>query len=83
MSGASTLWSVAAQMMIGLGIAHAVFRRVSAARRSETAPKAFLLAGALTLVSLIGYPGLANDAGRSLADKTGAEPTGTPTKAAN
>ncbi|WP_157779573.1 hypothetical protein [Cupriavidus pauculus] len=44
---------------------------------------AFLLSGALTLVSLIGYPGLANDAGRNLADKTGGEPTGTPSKAAN
>ncbi|MEZ2309321.1 MFS transporter [Paraburkholderia sp. RCC_158] len=81
MSGASTLWSAAAQMTIGLGIAFgAVSLRAAAFFNGETTGHetaglvftlddfrlAFLLAGVLTLLSVIGYMGLARDAGQSI-----------------
>jgi EmrB/QacA subfamily drug resistance transporter len=76
MSGASTLWSAAAQMTIGLGIAFgAVSLRVAAFFSGETSGHvftlddfrlAFLFAGVLTLVSVLGYLGLARDAGQSI-----------------
>ncbi|MBW8835146.1 MAG: MFS transporter, partial [Burkholderia sp.] len=81
MSAASTLWSAAAQMTIGLGIAFgAVSLRAAAFFNGETTGDetaglvftlddfrlAFLLAGVLTLLSVIGYMGLARDAGQSI-----------------
>jgi hypothetical protein len=76
MSAASTLWSAAAQMTIGLGIAFgAVSLRAAAFFNGETTGRvftlddfrlAFLFAGVLTLVSVIGYMGLAHDAGQSI-----------------
>ncbi|MDR6409314.1 MFS transporter [Paraburkholderia terricola] len=76
MSAASTLWSAAAQMTIGLGIAFgAVALRAAAFFNGETTGRiftlddfrlAFLCAGVLTLVSVIGYMGLAHDAGQSI-----------------
>jgi EmrB/QacA subfamily drug resistance transporter len=76
MSAASTLWSAAAQMTIGLGIAFgAVSLRAAAFFNGEPTGRiftlddfrlAFLLAGALTLVSVIGYMGLSRDAGQSI-----------------
>jgi EmrB/QacA subfamily drug resistance transporter len=76
MSAASTLWSAAAQMTIGLGIAFgAVSLRAAAFLNGETTGRvftlddfrlAFLLAGVLTLVSVIGYMGLSRDAGQSI-----------------
>jgi len=76
MSAASTLWSAAAQMTIGLGIAFgAVSLRAAAFFNGETTGRvftlddfrlAFLLAGVLTLVSVIGYMGLSRDAGQSI-----------------
>ncbi|MEW9581444.1 MFS transporter [Paraburkholderia sp. DGU8] len=76
MSAASTLWSAAAQMTIGLGIAFgAVSLRAAAFFNGETTGHvftlddfrlAFLFAGVLTLVSVAGYMGLAPDAGRSI-----------------
>jgi len=76
MSAASTLWSAAAQMTIGLGIAFgAVSLRAAAFFNGETTGHAFtlddfrlafLLAGVLTLLSVIGYMGLARDAGQSI-----------------
>ncbi|HEY2019836.1 MFS transporter [Paraburkholderia sp.] len=76
MSAASTLWSAAAQMTIGLGIAFgAVSLRVAAHLNGEMTGHvftlddfrlAFLFAGVLTLVSVIGYLGLARDAGQSV-----------------
>nr|WP_029043492.1 MULTISPECIES: MFS transporter [Cupriavidus] len=81
MSGANTLWNAAQQMTIGLGIAFgSLSLRVAAALRGESAQPgglphftlgdfrwAFLFAGVLTLVSLIGYVRMAPDAGRHLA----------------
>ncbi len=76
MSAASTLWSAAAQMTIGLGIAFgAVSLRAAAFFNGQTPGHvftlddfrlAFLLAGVLTLLSVIGYTGLARDAGQSI-----------------
>uniref|UniRef100_E1TJ87 Major facilitator superfamily MFS_1 n=1 Tax=Burkholderia sp. (strain CCGE1003) TaxID=640512 RepID=E1TJ87_BURSG len=76
MSAASTLWSAAAQMTIGLGIAFgAVSLRAAAFFNGETSGHAFtlddfrlafLLAGVLTLLSVIGYMGLSRDAGQSI-----------------
>ncbi|MCC8395273.1 MFS transporter [Paraburkholderia sp. MMS20-SJTR3] len=76
MSGASTLWSAAAQMTIGLGIAFgAVSLRIAAAFNGETSGHvftladfrlAFLFAGVLTLLSVLGYMGLARNAGQSI-----------------
>jgi EmrB/QacA subfamily drug resistance transporter len=76
MSAASTLWSAAAQMTIGLGIAFgAVSLRAAAFFNGETTGRvftlddfrlAFLFAGVLTLVSVLGYVGLARDAGQSI-----------------
>jgi EmrB/QacA subfamily drug resistance transporter len=75
-SAASTLWSAAAQMTIGLGIAFgAVALRGAAALNSETPGHAFTLddfriaflcAGLLTLVSMWGYWQLEHDAGQSV-----------------
>ena len=76
---ASTLWSAAQQMTIGMGIAFgALCLRISAAL--DTAPRAhsqpfvagdfrwaFLAAGVLIAVSIVGYARLAPDAGNSLA----------------
>jgi EmrB/QacA subfamily drug resistance transporter len=76
MSAASTLWSAAAQMTIGLGIAFgAVSLRAAAFFNGETTGRvftlddfrlAFLFAGVVTLASVIGYMGLARDAGQSI-----------------
>ncbi|MFT4067105.1 MFS transporter [Paraburkholderia sp.] len=76
MSAASTLWSAAAQMTIGLGIAFgAVSLRVAAHLNGEMSGHvftlddfrlAFLFAGVLTLLSVIGYMGLARNAGQSI-----------------
>ncbi|MBB5498194.1 MFS transporter [Paraburkholderia sp. MM5384-R2] len=76
MSAASTLWSAAAQMTIGLGIAFgAVSLRVAALFNGETTGHvftlddfrlAFLFAGVLTLLSVPGYMGLARNAGQSI-----------------
>jgi EmrB/QacA subfamily drug resistance transporter len=76
MSAASTLWSAAAQMTLGLGIAFgAVSLRAAAFFNGETTGRAFtlddfrlafLFAGVLTLISVIGYMGLAHDAGQSV-----------------
>ena len=76
MSAASTLWSAAAQMTIGLGIAFgAVALRGAAVFNGETSGHsftledfriAFLCAGLLTLVSVWGYWQMAHDAGQSV-----------------
>ena len=73
MSAASTLWSAAAQMTIGLGIAFgAMALRGASAFHGESRGQAFSLAdfrlafglaGALTLLSLWGYLKMAPDAG--------------------
>ena len=79
MSAASTVWSAAAQMTIGLGIAYgAVALRAAALINGETASAegmhfslddfrlAFLFAGLLTLLSVRGYFKVARDAGQSV-----------------
>jgi hypothetical protein len=76
MSAASTLWSAAAQMTIGLGIAFgALALRVAANLNGETTGHvftledfrlAFLGAGVLTLVSAWGYAQMARDAGQNV-----------------
>ncbi|SIO25356.1 MFS transporter [Paraburkholderia phenazinium] len=76
MSAASTLWSAAAQMTIGLGIAFgAVALRGAAVFNGELSGHvftledfrlAFLCAGLLTLVSMWGYWQMAHDAGQSV-----------------
>ncbi|WP_118182776.1 MFS transporter [Paraburkholderia phosphatilytica] len=76
MSAASTLWSATQQMTIGLGIAFgAVALRAAASLHGETTGQVFTLgdfrlafacAGVLTLVSVLGYMGLAHDAGESV-----------------
>ncbi|WP_322014766.1 DHA2 family efflux MFS transporter permease subunit [Paraburkholderia sp. J12] len=76
MSAASTLWSAAAQMTNGLGIAFgAVALRAAATFNGETTGHAFtlddfriafLLAGLLTLASIWGYAQLARDAGQNV-----------------
>ncbi|WP_233835676.1 MFS transporter [Paraburkholderia sp. ZP32-5] len=85
MSAASTLWSAAAQMTVGLGIAFgAVSLRVAAHLNGEMTGHvftlddfrlAFLFAGVLTLVSVIGYRGLARNAGQSVGGGTRGENT--------
>lgn len=82
MSGASTLWSSMAQMTVGMGIAFgAVSLRAATWINGHPAHQgidftlgdfrlAFLFAGILTLVSLIGYYGLAADAGRNIGGGT-------------
>jgi EmrB/QacA subfamily drug resistance transporter len=80
MSGASTLWSVAAQITIGLGIAFgAVSLRLAASMHGEATGEsftladfqiAFLLAGVLTLLTLWGYWRLPPEAGRNLGGGT-------------
>jgi EmrB/QacA subfamily drug resistance transporter len=80
MNPASTLWNAAAQMTIGMGIAFgAVSLRVAAFLRGESHGNfgahftlgdfrwAFLFAGILTLLSLLGYVGLSHDAGSKLS----------------
>ncbi|WP_321842015.1 DHA2 family efflux MFS transporter permease subunit [Paraburkholderia bannensis] len=76
MSGASTLWSAAAQMTNGLGIAFgALALRVAASFHGETSGHvftlddfrlAFLGAGVLTLLSVWGYAQMARDAGQNV-----------------
>jgi hypothetical protein len=79
MNAASTLWSAAAQMTIGLGIAYgAVALRVAALFNGEAVGGeglhftlddfrlAFLFAGLLTLLSVWGYFKVARDAGQSV-----------------
>ncbi len=83
MSSANTLWNAAQQMSIGLGIAFgSLSLRIAASLRGEAsdAPRftlgdfrwAFLFAGVLTLVSLIGYVRLTPDAGRHLSSRRAA-----------
>jgi EmrB/QacA subfamily drug resistance transporter len=84
MSTASTLWSAAQQMTIGMGIAFgAVMLRLGSwlhgGRSADGAHFsladfrfAFLCAGALTLVSVMGYIGLARDAGSRISGGKGA-----------
>jgi EmrB/QacA subfamily drug resistance transporter len=79
-SAANTLWSAAAQMTIGMGIAvGALSLRIAANLRGEQGAAhsehftvgdfhlAFLFAAALTLVSVFGYIGMARDAGHRLS----------------
>jgi EmrB/QacA subfamily drug resistance transporter len=79
MSSASTLWSAAAQMTIGMGIAFGAvaLRLADHLRGGEGNPGgihfvlgdfriAFILAGALTLASALGYVGMARDAGAGI-----------------
>jgi EmrB/QacA subfamily drug resistance transporter len=79
MNPASTLWSASSQMMIGMGIAYgAVSLRfadflhgggASAAGASFTMSDfrvAFILGGVLTLISVLGYVGMARDAGAGI-----------------
>jgi len=76
---ASTLWSVAQQMTIGMGIAFgALALRVASWLRGESIDAAgahfslgdfqwaFAMAGLVTLVSVQGYRGLARDAGEKI-----------------
>ncbi|WP_233868572.1 DHA2 family efflux MFS transporter permease subunit [Paraburkholderia adhaesiva] len=75
-SAASTLWSAAQQMTIGLGIAFgAVALRAAATFNGETTGHvftlddfriAFLLAGIVTMLSIWGYVSLAHDAGQNM-----------------
>ena len=82
-SAASTLWSVAQQMTIGMGIAFgALCLRISASLHhsgAETGPVqftlqdfrwAFAMAGLLTLCSIIGYIRLPRDAGSTIGGGT-------------
>jgi EmrB/QacA subfamily drug resistance transporter len=78
MNAASTLWSAAAQMAIGLGIAYgAVALRIAALLNGDAGGNvmhftlddfrlAFLFAGLLTLLSVWGYIRMAHDAGQSV-----------------
>jgi EmrB/QacA subfamily drug resistance transporter len=76
---ASTLWSVAQQMTIGMGIAFgALSLRIAAALRGTDGPGfaladfriAFGIAGALILLSVIGYIRLHGDAGSRISGRT-------------
>jgi hypothetical protein len=78
MSSANTLWNVAAQMTIGLGIAFgALSLRLASSLHGAADPMArftlddfhwaFACAGVLTLSSLVGYYRLSPHAGRNLA----------------
>jgi EmrB/QacA subfamily drug resistance transporter len=81
MNPASTLWSASSQMMIGMGIAFgAVSLRFADYLHGGTSASgvngepfamgdfrlAFILAGIVTLLSLLGYIGLARDAGAGI-----------------
>jgi EmrB/QacA subfamily drug resistance transporter len=78
MSTASTLWSAAQQMTIGMGIAFGALAlragswlhggAVAGGAQFSLADFrfAFICAGVLTFVSVLGYAGLAHDAGRGL-----------------
>lgn len=83
MSAASTLWSAAAQMTIGLGIAFgAVSLRVAAFLNGGTRQPegvhftladfrvAFMFAGMLTLLSVVGYLRMAHDSGQNIRDRS-------------
>jgi EmrB/QacA subfamily drug resistance transporter len=83
MNAASTLWSAAAQMTIGLGIAFgAVSLRAAAFLNGEKREHdglqfalhdfrlAFLFAGMLTLLSMFGYLRMAADAGQSISGRS-------------
>lgn len=88
MNPASTLWSASSQMMIGMGIAFgAVSLRfadyVNGGSALATTGEpfaladfrlAFILAGIVTLLSLIGYVGLARDAGAGIGGASKAKP---------
>lgn len=89
-SAASTLWSVAQQMTIGMGIAFgALALRVAAYFRGADAmtPEAhfiladfhwaFVMAGVLTLLTVLGYRGLARNAGSNLGGGTRQAESGT------
>lgn len=78
-SSASTLWSVAQQMTIGMGIAFgALALRIAAHVRGESMEAgaahftlgdfqwAFAMAGVAALISVFGYRGLAHDAGSNI-----------------
>jgi EmrB/QacA subfamily drug resistance transporter len=86
MNPASTLWSASSQMMIGMGIAYGAvsLRLADYLHDSSGNPSgepfvlgdfrlAFILAGVLTLISVLGYVGLAKDAGAGIggAGKSG------------
>lgn len=84
-SSASTLWSVAQQMTIGMGIAFgALALRVASYLRGEPADAAhftlgdfqwaFVMAGVVTLISVQGYRGLARDAGSNIGGGMRAAP---------
>jgi hypothetical protein len=79
-SSASTLWSVAQQMTVALGIAFgALCLRLSASlgRTGSGAPSgpfalgdfrwAFIASGAVIVVSIVGYARLSRDAGNAIA----------------
>jgi MFS family permease len=87
---ASTIWSVAQQMTIGMGIAFgALGLRISAyfSGGSDTAGAAhfsmtdfhwaFIMAGVVTLLSVLGYRSLAKDAGDNLGGGAGRNPAAT------
>ncbi|HWZ48879.1 MAG TPA: MFS transporter, partial [Herbaspirillum sp.] len=77
MNPASTLWSASSQMMVGMGIAYgAVSLRFAGFLHGGGASfvlgdfhLAFFLAGLITLLSVLGYVGLARDAGASIAQR--------------
>ena len=86
MSTASTLWSAAAQMTIGMGIAFGAvsLRLADYLRGGENNPAgvhfvlgdfriAFILAGVLTLASALGYLGMARDAGAGIGGASRAQ----------
>jgi EmrB/QacA subfamily drug resistance transporter len=79
-AAASTLWSAAQQMTIGLGIAFGALclhlsatLRLSVAQRTsgpfalDDFRRAFVAAGAVVLLSIVGYARLPRDAGASIA----------------
>jgi len=82
MSAASTLWSATQQMMNGMGIAFgALALRLAMTARGGDGHYllvdfrwAFILAAGLALISLIGYAGMAHDAGRHLGSTGPAKP---------
>jgi len=76
---ASTLWSVAQQMTIGMGIAFGALSLRIASALQGSAPAsfvladfrvAFALAGGMVLVSLVGYIRLPRDAGSQISGRT-------------
>ena len=77
-SSASTLWSVAAQMTIGMGVAFGalclrISRSLHGGTGSDFAPAdfrwAFAAAGLLVAVSVIGYVRLPRDAGHAISGR--------------